>query len=165
MENRNPEKSFKVMLVDNHDIARQGLAKLIAQQKNLLVCAEAAGPEQVLQALDETCPDLAIVNISLETHRDIEIIKMIKAACQYLPILALSIHDQPGYIIRALEAGATGYVAKQEPVGNIIAAVYRLLDGQTYLTEKTDVNPMKAPYSENLEKIYEIKPQPFLDYT
>lgn len=129
-------KKRSVMLVDDHPIVRQGLAELINQEPDLHVTAQAPSAAAALIALDESTPDVAIVDISLEDRSGIELIKDLRARKPDLPILALSMHDEALYAERALRAGAKGYIMKQEATDQVMTAIRKVLQGQIYVSER-----------------------------
>jgi len=91
---------------------------------------------QALEAIKSLKPDLAIVDITLKEGSGLELIKDIKAQFASLPTLVFSMHDESLFAERALEAGALGYVMKEEPTETIIVAIRRVLDGDIYLSEQ-----------------------------
>src|SRR5688572_28102425 len=100
----------KVLLIDDHPILRRGLAQLINQEADMLVCGEAEDSARAFAAVAELSPDVAVVDISLRGCNGIELTKNIKARYPDLPILVLSMHDETLYAERALRAGSLGYI-------------------------------------------------------
>jgi DNA-binding NarL/FixJ family response regulator len=125
----------KVLIVDDHPLLREGLGRVINQQEDLIVCGEAGDAPGGLAAVAKCRPDVAIVDISLEEGSGLELIKDIHARQPKLPVLALSMHHEDLYAERALRAGASGYVMKREPVSVVIAALRKVLRGQTAVSE------------------------------
>ena len=102
------ELRTKDLIVDDHPIVRQGLSKIINQEKDLVVCGQAEDSPQAMQAIRKLKPDLVIVDISLKETSGVELIKDIKIQYPDLPVLTLSMHDESLYGERALRAGAKG---------------------------------------------------------
>ena len=125
-----------ILIVDDHPIARQGLAQLINQEPDLHVCADVENAAQALMAIQSNKPSLAIVDISLKESSGLELVKDIKAQFRGLPTLVFSMHDESLFAERALEAGSLGYVMKQEPTEVIMVAIRRVLDGDIFLSER-----------------------------
>ena len=121
--------------MDDHPIVRHGLRELINQEKNLEVCGDAEDVARAFQAIKEKKPDLVIVDISLKGRDGMELIKMIKAYDNRLPVLVLSIHEEELYAERALRAGARGYLMKQDGTEKVVTAVGELLQSGIYLSE------------------------------
>jgi DNA-binding NarL/FixJ family response regulator len=129
-------QTIKVLLVDDHPLVREGLVNLISQQADLQICGEAGNEPQALELIRTVRPDVAIVDISLETGSGIELIKSIKAMFPAVTVLVLSMHDELLYAERALRAGARGYVMKREAAKKVIEAIRCVLAGQLYVSDK-----------------------------
>jgi len=128
-------KKRAILLVDDHPIVLEGLKQLIDQQPDLRVCGELSDGRAALATVERLGPDLAIVDLSLNGMNGLDVIKSLKAERPELPVLALSMHDEMLYAERALRAGASGYVMKQEATKNLLGAVRRILDGGIYLSD------------------------------
>ena len=129
-------QTIKVLLVDDHPLVREGLVNLISQEADLQICGEAGNEPQALELIRTVRPDVAIVDISLETGSGIELIKSIKAMFPAVTVLVLSMHDELLYAERALRAGARGYVMKREAAKKVIEAIRCVLAGQLYVSDK-----------------------------
>ena len=119
----------RVFLVEDHPIFRRGLIALIGNEPGLAVCGEATSARQAVDDLRQVQADLVIVDISLEGTNGIELIKQLRAEHETLPILVLSLHDESIYAMRALRAGANGYLMKREPLETFLSAVAEVLAG------------------------------------
>src|SRR6185295_15769230 len=100
------------------------------------VCGEATEAEEAVRLVNETKPDLVIVDISLGNQSGIDLIRSLKSEDGELPLLVVSMHDESLYAERALRAGAMGYVMKHEPPKTVKAAIQKVLGGDMYLSEK-----------------------------
>jgi DNA-binding NarL/FixJ family response regulator len=137
-------KTERVVIVDDHPLFRERLAQLINHELNMEVCGEAENAHQAIQLIRNTCPDLAIVDITLKGSSGLELIKSIKALSIGIPVLVLSMHDEALYAERALRAGATGYVTKHQAADEIVLAVRRVLAGEVYLSERMTASFLKS---------------------
>ena len=126
----------KIVIVDDHAVMRQGLAKLLGDESDLHVCGEAENAPDALKAIGRLKPDLAIVDISLTGRTGIELIRDIRRDHPDVYVLVLSMHDETIYSDRALRAGARGYIMKQEGGKVVVEAIRKVLAGQVYLSEK-----------------------------
>lgn len=124
-----------ILIVDDHPIVRQGLAQLINQENDLVVCGQAEDAHSAIQAIRELDPDLVIVDISLKDTSGVELIKDLKVQYPDLPVLTLSMHDEAVYGERALRAGAKGYIMKQEATEKVVTAIRRVLMGEVYVSD------------------------------
>lgn len=126
----------RILLVDDHPIVLQGLKQLINQEKDLMVCGEAADSNGALKAFGTLKPDLAIIDISLKQGSGLELIKTLKVRYPKMPALVLSMHDDSLYAERVLRAGAKGFINKAEATDKLIAAIHKVLNGEIYLSDK-----------------------------
>ncbi len=132
--NRKPKT--KVLLVDDHPILRAGLGKLINQEADMMICAEAEDAPTAFDLVGTLAPDIAVIDISLKGSNGIELIKNLKARYPDLPTLVLSMHDEVLYAERALRAGSLGYIMKEEAIEQVLVAIRRVLAGEIFLSEK-----------------------------
>ena len=130
-----PRKS-RILVVDDHPIVRQGLALLINQEADLVVCGEAEEATGAMHVLASSRPDILIVDISLNGPDGIDLLKNIRNVYPTLPVLILSMHDESIYAERALRAGANGYIMKQEATEKVLVALRRILGGEIYVSDR-----------------------------
>jgi DNA-binding NarL/FixJ family response regulator len=126
----------QILLVDDHPIFRHGLEDLLEKQDDLAICGHADSAPTALAEMRRLNPDMAIVDISIKGSNGIELVKQMKAELPDLPILVLSMHDESLYALRALKAGALGYVMKAEALQHVIGAVRRVLDGRIFVSPR-----------------------------
>ena len=124
----------RILVVDDHPLVREGLAKYVASQPDMAVCGEASGENEALLQVRATHPDLALIDISLEDGHGLDLVKRVKAQCPEVKMLVLSGHDEALYAERALRAGAHGYINKRQCPAEIVEAIRRVLGGQRYLS-------------------------------
>ena len=128
------EKAKRIVIVDDHPLFRKGLEELIQSDDSFAVCGEAGNAAEAMEVIRKLNPELVIVDLSLPGANGIELIKNIRAEFSKLPILVLSMHDESLYAVRALRAGADGYVMKHEAMANVIQAIREVFDGRPYLS-------------------------------
>jgi len=129
-----PPEAKRIVIVDDHPLFRKGLEQLIHSDSAFAVCGEANNASEAMDVIRKLNPDLAIVDLSLPGANGIELIKNIRAEFPKLPILVLSMHDESLYALRALRAGAEGYVMKHEAMANVIQAIHEVFNGRPYLS-------------------------------
>jgi DNA-binding NarL/FixJ family response regulator len=137
-------KKAAVLLVDDHPLLRQGLARLINDQPDLMVCGEAAGPPEAIAQIQRHPPELIVLDITLQGGDGLELCKQIHGRWPEIPVLVLSMHDETLYAERALRAGASGYIMKQEPQEQVLTAMRRALRGDTYLSEAMSARLLRS---------------------
>src|SRR5438132_1038451 len=129
-----PPEAKRIVIVYDHPLFRKGLEQLIHSDSAFAVCGEANNASEAMEVIRKLHPDLAIVDLSLPGANGIELIKNIRAEFPKLPILVLSMHDESLYALRALRAGAEGYVMKHEAMANVIQAIHEVFNGRPYLS-------------------------------
>ena len=130
-----PEKS-RILIVDDHPLFCEGLGRMIDRHPSLKVCGQAPDAASAMRAVAELRPDLVLVDISLEGANGIDLIKSLKAKYDEIPILVVSMHDESLYAERALRAGAQGYIMKNQSIQIVRAAIFKVLGGGIFLSEK-----------------------------
>ncbi len=122
------------MIVDDHPLFRLGLADLISAEQDLAVCCEASSSPDTLRIMRTCPPDAAIIDISLPGINGIELIKIVKAELPKLRILVLSMYEEERYALRALRAGALGYLTKYQALDDVLRALRKVLQGGMYVS-------------------------------
>ncbi len=123
----------RILVIDDHPMVRDGLAHLINTQDNLVCCAQAGSTAEALLALPAHKPKLVILDLWLRNADGLEFIKALIAQQPELKILILSEHGGAVYIERALRAGASGYVFKEQTANELLNAIRTVLAGEFYL--------------------------------
>lgn len=127
---------IRIMLADDHAIIRDGIKQILADTEDLLVAGEAANGTQILKLLAERDFDLLVLDISMPGKNGLELIKVIRKDRPDLPILVLSMHNEEQYALRALHAGASGYITKESDSDVLVAAMRKVATGGIYFSEK-----------------------------
>jgi two-component system invasion response regulator UvrY len=123
---------LNILIVDDHPIVRAGLRRLLAGQPGTEV-REAASGRQALSLFKEDRPALVILDLNLPGLGGIEVIGRLKTADTDARVLVLSMHDDDTHVLRALQAGAAGYISKTAPPDQILEAIRRVAEGDTYI--------------------------------
>ena len=130
------KKAFRVLIVDDHPVVRQGLRQLMSNDLRLAICGEADNAADCISLLESGSPDMILTDISLCGTDGIELTKEIRQINPNIPILLFSIHGEDLYAERALAAGANGYVMKQENPEVLLKAIHKVLSGEIFLSEE-----------------------------
>ncbi len=129
-------KRARVFIVDDHPIVRQGLAQMINQEPDLIVCGEAEEASEALTAVTTLRPDMLLVDLSLKGSSGLDLIKTMRVQQPTLPVLVVSMHEESLYVERVLRAGARGYIMKHEATDAMMHAIRRVLQGEIYVSDK-----------------------------
>ena len=124
----------RILLVDDHPLMRHGLAQLIAQQHDLLVCDETGSAEEALDLVRTLRPDLVLVDVTLPGKPGLELIKDLTTMFPEIAVLVFSVHEESLYAERALRAGARGYLMKSIGGEELLRAIRHVLAGKVYLS-------------------------------
>jgi len=139
MKRRKPSKT-RILLVEDHQVVRQGIVQLIGQEADLEVCGEASDANEAMEQIARAKPDVVIIDISLPGMNGIELLKHLKVEHPGLPAVVLSMHDEALYAERALRAGALAYVMKKESSDELLLAIRKAREGQVHVSEKVGGN-------------------------
>ncbi len=134
----------KVLLVDDHPIVRQGVRRLIEKEPGLTVCGEAEDAPEALALIETTRPDLVVLDLSLKQSSGFDLILDLKRRWEHLPVLVLSMYSEEVYAERVLRAGASGYIMKQEAPKKVISAIWSVLEGVVYVSEKVSAGILQS---------------------
>lgn len=133
----------RLFLVDDHPIIRDGFRNLLEHEENLVVVGEAGSGEETLSKVDDTEIDLAVIDISMGDMNGIELTRRLKQEHPDVYVLIVSMHNEVRYVEDALDAGASGYVLKDNVHKLLVEAVQEVLSGEVYLCPDLDdvINP------------------------
>ena len=123
----------RVVIVEDHPMFRERLALLINREDDMMVCGEADNVRDGLLLIQQTKPQIAIVDISLRGSGGLDLIKDMRAQEINVPVLVLSMHEESLYAERVIRAGAKGYITKHEASAKVMIAIRQVLRGEIYL--------------------------------
>jgi two-component system invasion response regulator UvrY len=126
---------IKVLLADDHSIVLAGLRRLVDESADMEVVAEAADGREAIQKIRQLQPDVAVVDLSMPEVDGLEVINQIHPEYPDLPIIVLTMHAENQYVVRAIEAGAMGYITKRSAPEHLVNAILKVHGGSRYLTE------------------------------
>jgi two-component system invasion response regulator UvrY len=126
---------LRLLIVDDHPIVRQGLRQTLAAAAEIGEIAEAATPQEALDLVREREWDAVILDIGLPGRGGLDVLKDIKREVPRLPVLILSMHAEEQYAVRAVRAGAAGYLTKEAAPGKLVDAIRKVASGGRYISE------------------------------
>ena len=127
---------IRILLADDHSIVRDGLRRIVEEDGAMEVVAEAADGKEAIQKVAATRPDVAVVDISMPGFDGLEVVSRLKDSHPNLPVLILTMHEEAQYVVRAIEAGAMGYLTKQSAPEQLVTAIRRIYEGHRYITDE-----------------------------
>jgi two-component system invasion response regulator UvrY len=123
-----------IIVCDDHPVVRQGLARIIQNGLDVAEIREADNGPMLLDMLRERDSDLVLLDVTLPGRSGLEVLRQLKLERPRVPVLVLSVHPAEQYALRALRAGASGYLTKDLAAEELVSAVRRVTRGQRYLT-------------------------------
>jgi DNA-binding NarL/FixJ family response regulator len=126
---------IRVVLVDDHPILRRGLRETLATDRGITVVAEAERSEEVLGTLAAHPCDVVLLDLSMPGRGGLEVLKDIRRDFPQVKVLIVSTYDEAQYAVRAIRAGASGYVTKSSAVADLLKAVRMTVETGRYITE------------------------------
>ena len=129
-------RKIKVLLADDHKMIRAGLRLVLEQQPDISVAGEADDGRQAVSLAQELKPDVVVMDVGMPNLNGIEASLQIKEARPETAIVMLSMHSDEGYILRALRAGAAGYILKDSAEADLVGAVRAVAEGKSFFSPK-----------------------------
>lgn len=127
------DAKVKVLVVDDHEIVRQGIKMVLETDPDLEVVGEASSGEEAIEKVRELSPSVVVMDIGMPGLSGFEATRRIRQSHPDVQVLALTVHDSEAYVFQMLQAGATGYVVKRAPAAEVITAVKRAYRGESVL--------------------------------
>jgi len=126
--------SIKIVLADDHAIIRQGLAPLFEAEQGMELVAQAGNGGEAWELIESFRPDVAILDISMPEMTGIEVARRVVDAGFYTQVILLTMHEDPSAVLEAQEAGASGYVLKDNSFEELVQAVHTVVAGGSFVT-------------------------------
>lgn len=125
---------IKLLIADDHAMIRKGIIQTVADEPDMSVIGEARDAQQLLELARTTDWDVAILDIDMPGRNGLEALKEVKKEYPTRPVLMLSMHPEEHFAVRAFKAGAAGYLTKESPPEELVAAVRKILAGGRYVS-------------------------------
>ncbi len=125
---------IRVLIADDHPIVRQGLRQILAETGDIEVIAEAAAGHEVMTCIRKHRLDVIVLDLSMPGSSGLDTLKQIKEEYPALAVLVLSVHPEDQYAVRALRAGASGYLTKNSAPNDLVTAIRKLAAGGRFIT-------------------------------
>jgi DNA-binding NarL/FixJ family response regulator len=160
---RAPAK-IRIFIADDHPIVRQGLRRIVEEDSGMAIAGEAGDAATVLSALQSTAADLVLLDVSMPGGPFLETLKELRTRHPTVRVLALSVHPEDQWAVRALRAGASGYLTKDHSPDQLLEAIRRVYRGGKYvsptlaerLAEQLDGGAERAPHELLSDREFEV---------
>jgi len=155
---------IKILVADDHTIVREGLKQIVGEVGDMVVADEAGNGQEALAKIREGDYDVVLLDISMPGRSGLEVLKDIRAERPKLPVLILSMHSEEQYAVRALRAGASGYLTKASAPDELIGAIRKVSRGRKYVTAslaeklalELDADIHKPPHETLSDREYQV---------
>jgi DNA-binding NarL/FixJ family response regulator len=125
---------IKILIADDHEVVRRGLKQIVAETMDMVVAGEACRGQEVLDEVSKSDYDVVLLDISMPDRSGLDILKELKRTNPGLPVMMLSMYPEELYAVRALRAGARGYLTKESAPDELIGAISRIALGGRYIS-------------------------------
>jgi len=157
-------KKIRILIADDHPIVRAGFKLVISDTQDMTVADEAGNGQEVLNLIRKKDYDIVLLDISMPGRNGLEVLKDLKAEKPKMPVMILSIYPEEQYAVRALRAGASGYMTKASAPNELIAAIRKISQGGKYisaslaekLTEYLDEDANKPLHERLSDREYQV---------
>jgi two-component system, NarL family, invasion response regulator UvrY len=154
----------KILIVDDHPIVRDGLKRILSQAEGLTVRGEAATGEEALARIRDAEWDLVVLDITLPGRNGLDVLREVRRERPKLPVLMLSIHSEDEFAVRAVKAGAAGYLTKDCAADDLVRAIKLMVTGNKFvsraladrLIEEIQRDSTKPPHELLSDREYEV---------
>lgn len=124
----------RVLIVDDHEVVRDGVKRLLEESPEAILCGEAGTPEEAINRTLADDWDAVVLDLSFAGKSGLEVLKELKQIRPRLPVLVLTMHSEEQYARRAFKAGAAGFITKDSPRAELSKAIHKVMDGGKYLS-------------------------------
>lgn len=125
---------IRILVADDHTIVREGLKQILAKSGDLEVAGEAANGNDVLRMVREQAWDVLVTDMSMPGRNGLELIKLVKEVRPKLPVLVLSMYGEAQFAVRAIRAGASGYLNKESASDQLVTAIRKIAGGGVHVS-------------------------------
>lgn len=145
-----------ILIVDDHQIVRDGIIRLIEVSGEMRVCGETGDGNGVMNMISKCKPDAVVLDLTLEGADGLSLIGQIKAKYPKIPVLILSMHNELTYALRSIQAGARGYLMKKCASREIIIALHKILNNGIYVSEAVNEQILSSVIHSNSNMVHSI---------
>ena len=155
---------IRVMIADDHSLIREGLNWVISQNPDIEIVCEAASGTEIMPLLKKNDVDILVLDISMPGSNFLDTMRRIQTKLSDIKVLVLSTHPEESYALRAIDAGAKGYLTKRHSSEELAKAIRHIYNGKKYITKslaelllkERDTDHSKLPHEKLTNREYEI---------
>lgn len=155
---------LKILIADDHAIVRQGLKQIVTETPDMVVAGEASNGQELLNKIKESDYDVVVLDITMPGRDGMDVLKQLRSEKPELPVLMLSIHPEEQYALRALRAGAAGYLTKESAPDELVVAIQKVSRGGKYISSslaeklafELEVGREQAPHETLSDREYHV---------
>jgi DNA-binding NarL/FixJ family response regulator len=149
---------MKILIVDDHKVVRDGIRFMLLDAPHIEIVGDAESAEEMFDFIEGVPVDIVLLDIRMEGMTGLDALGRIASEFPQVRVLMLSMHDQPGYVRRAIELGASGYLLKSAGRDEILAAITAVSEGQTYVQGRL-MQPLLADVTGSLRQTGRLSPR------
>ncbi len=149
---------MKILIVDDHKVVRDGIRFMLLDAPDLEIVGDAESAEEMFDVIEGVPVDIVLLDIRMEGMTGLDALERIASEFPQVRVLMLSMHDQPGYVRRAIELGASGYLLKSAGRDEILAAITAVSEGETYVQGRL-MQPLLADVTGSLRQTGRLSPR------
>ena len=147
---------INILMVDDHSIVREGIRRIIDDTAGITICEEASTGQEALDIIVKKNFDMVLLDISMPGKNGLQTLKEIKKYDKKLPVLMLSMHTEEQYAMRAIKAGASGYLTKDSASDQLVEAIKIIYTGKKYISTGVAELLVSDLYHENDKQPHEL---------
>ena len=125
---------LKIFIADDHAIVRQGLKQIVTETRDMIIAGEASNGQELLNKIKDDDYDVVVLDITMPGRNGMDVLRQLRSERPRLPVLMLSIHPEEQYALRALRAGAAGYLTKESAPDELVVAIRKVSMGGKYIS-------------------------------
>ncbi|TWI59939.1 response regulator transcription factor [Halalkalibacter nanhaiisediminis] len=141
--NETHEKKISIVIIDDHQLFREGVKRILAMESDLEVVADGEDGSEAIELVKEHRPDVVLMDINMPQMNGVEATRELVQAFPHVKVLILSIHDDESYVTHVLKTGASGYLLKEMDAAALVEAVKVVASGGAYIHPKVTHNLIK----------------------
>lgn len=158
------DDKIKILIADDHAIVREGLKQIVAEETDMVVAGEAENTYELMKLLKNHTWNIVVLDINMPDKNGLEALKDIKLIYPNLPVLILSMFSEDQYGLRAIKAGASGYLKKVSAPTELVSAIRKIVSGRRYINQQLaekladsfDGGKKEAPHEKLSDREYQI---------